>query len=58
LSASGPYPLHDLASILLAHGRDPLAKNERLPEELPEHDPLNDARQSARLLHEVLSNKT
>jgi hypothetical protein len=53
----GPYPLHDLASILLTLGSDPLAKRERLPEELPEHDPLCDARQSARLLHEAL-NKT
>lgn len=51
---SGPYPLHDLASVLLAAGRDPLAKNERLPRELPEHDPLADARQSARLLLEAL----
>jgi hypothetical protein len=46
----GPYPLHDLASFLLAHGKDPLAANERLPRELPAHHPLNDARQSARLL--------
>lgn len=46
----GPYPLHELASILLAAGMDPLAKRDRLPGELPEHDPLADARQSARLL--------
>lgn len=46
----GPYPLHDLASVLLALGRDPLATNERLPNEKPAHHPLNDARQSARLL--------
>ena len=50
----GPYPLHDLASVLLALGRDPLATNERLPTELPAHHPLNDARQSARLLMEAL----
>lgn len=50
----GPYPLHDLASVLLALGRDPLATNERLPDELPAHHPLNDARQSARLLINAL----
>lgn len=50
----GPCPLHDLASVLLALGRDPLATNERLPDELPAHNPLCDARQSARLLIEAL----
>ena len=50
----GPYPLHDLASVLLALGRNPLATNERLPTELPAHHPLSDARQSARLLVEAL----
>lgn len=53
----GPYPLHDLASILLALDGDPLATNERLPNELPQHDPLCDARQSARLLAEALLRK-
>lgn len=50
----GPYPLHDLASIRLAAGLDPLATEERRPNELPIHDPLADARQSARLLIEAL----
>jgi hypothetical protein len=50
----GPYPLHDLASVLLARGLDPLAKRQRLPAEKPEHDPLCDAKQSARLLVEAL----
>ncbi len=50
----GPYPLHDLASVMLAAGRDPLATNERLPDELPAHHPLMDARQSARLLVQAL----
>lgn len=45
-----PYPLHELASLMLACGRDPLTTHERLPDELPAHDPLADARQSARLL--------
>lgn len=46
----GPYPLHDLASILLAEGKNPLGKFERKDNELPEHNPLMDARQSARIL--------
>lgn len=50
----GPYPLHDLASVMLAHGRDPLATNERLEGEKPAHHPLMDARQSARLLVQAL----
>lgn len=51
---SGPYPLHDLASVLLAKGVDPLVKRERQEDELPEHHPLADAKQSARLLIEAL----
>lgn len=51
----GPYPLHDLSSIMLARGLNPLANNERRDDELPAHHPLNDARQSARLLVECLS---
>lgn len=52
---SGPYPLIDLSSMLLARGRDPLGTFERLPDELPAHHPLADARQSARLLAECLA---
>lgn len=52
----GPYPLHDLASILLAIGKDPLEITQRLPEELPLHHPLMDARQSARILIDCLGN--
>lgn len=51
----GPYPLHDVASAMRMGGRDPLATYERLPNELPEHDPLADARQSARLWLEMLN---
>lgn len=51
----GPYPLHDVATARLAAGFDPLATVERLPHELPQHDPLADARQSARLWLEVLA---
>lgn len=53
----GPYPLLDLSSILLAHGHDPLEIHERLPNELPVHHPLMDARQSARILITALTNK-
>jgi hypothetical protein len=47
---AGPYPLHELASFLVAAGMDPLATYEREEDELPKHNPLADARQSARLL--------
>jgi len=51
---AGPYPLIDIASVRLAVGLDPLATVERLPNELPAHNALADARQSARLLLEAL----
>lgn len=50
----GPYPLLDVASVLFALGRDPLATYNRLENELPTHNPLADARQSARLLIEAM----
>lgn len=50
----GPYPLIDVASVRLAAGLDPLGSEHRLPAEMPAHDPLADARQSARLLVEAL----
>lgn len=46
----GPYPLMEIATYMEAAGLDPMATYERLPEELPKHDPLCDARQSMRLL--------
>jgi len=45
----GPYPLHEAATYLEAAGMDCLGTYEREPEELPQHDPLADARQTARL---------
>lgn len=51
----GPYPLHDIATVCFMKGIDPLKINERLPNELPFHHPLMDARQSARILREALS---
>jgi hypothetical protein len=52
----GPYPLHELASFMVAAGLDPMATYERLDDE-PQHDPLGDARQSARLLCRALLEK-
>lgn len=49
-----PYPMIDIASVGLAVGANPLGASERVRNELPPHDPLNDARQSARLLLEYL----
>jgi hypothetical protein len=52
---AGPYPLIDIASVRLGAGLDPMATVERLPDEMPAHNALTDARQSARLLVEALS---
>jgi hypothetical protein len=54
---AGPYPLHEIATLLLARGLDPLTTFSRLPDELPEHNPLMDARQSARVLHALLTGR-
>lgn len=51
----GPYPLIDIASVRFAAGLDPLETCERTESEKPAHDPLADARQSARLLAEALA---
>lgn len=51
----GPYPLIDIGSVLFAVGLDPLGTYQRFPSELPVHDPLADARQSARLLLEAIA---
>lgn len=53
--AEAPYPLIDVASVLLAAGMDPIASYDRLPAELPKHDPVADATQSARLLLAALN---
>lgn len=52
--SDSPYPLLDIASMRAARGWDPLAVVPRLPDEHPIHNPLADARQSARLLWEVI----
>lgn len=46
----GPYPIHDIATVLMCAGLDPLATYPRRGDE-PVHCALGDARQSARLLH-------
>lgn len=46
---NGPYPLHDVASVMLAAGMDPLTTYPRVEGETA-HNPVGDARQSARLL--------
>ena len=50
-----PYPLIDIASVRLAVGLDPLETLPRAARELPAHNPLADARQSARLLVEAMA---
>lgn len=44
-----PYPLHELATLLMLKGLDPIGTYDRLPEELPKHNPLCDAIQTGRL---------
>lgn len=51
---SGPYPLQEIASFMTAAGMDPMATYARTPSEMPQHNPLADARQSARLLSEAI----
>lgn len=46
----GPYPFYEIASFMAAAGMDPMATYEREASEKPAHEPLADARQSARLL--------
>ena len=52
---AGPYPLQEVASVLWAAGMDPLADVPRLADELPAHNPLHDARHSARKLQMALA---
>lgn len=52
----GPYPLLDISTMRIAGGYRCYKHEDRLENELPEHNPLNDARQSARLLTETLPN--
>ena len=49
-----PYPLIDVASVLLTVGLDPTGTFPRRENELPAHNPVNDARQSVRQMLEAL----
>lgn len=51
---SGPYPFIDIGSVLFAKGVDPLTTFDRKENELPKHNPVCDARQSARIMIETL----
>lgn len=51
------YPLFDVSTALLMAGKDPIGTFERLPNELPKHHPLADARQSARIWLECVHPK-
>jgi hypothetical protein len=51
----GPYPLHEIASILACANMDPMKNYKRNENELPEHHPLTDVRLSARLLFTALN---
>lgn len=51
---TSPYPLVDLNGVLLAKGFSPIETFERIPGEFPYHNPLADARQSARILIQCL----
>lgn len=55
LKWAGPYPFHDIASIMAAAGMDPMVTRDREPSEMPAHNPLGDARQSARLLAKAIA---
>ena len=50
----GPFPLHEAATLYIAAGMATFPPHVRLPEHLPEHNPLNDARHTARLLRMAL----
>lgn len=54
-TTTGPYPLYDLCTLRGVCGYKPLQICDRLSDELPIHDPLCDARQSARLLIETVT---
>ena len=45
----GPYPLVDVSAVVQRAGFDPAEATERYPSELPVHNPVCDARLSARI---------
>jgi hypothetical protein len=55
---NGPYPLLDVTTLIFASGKDPTIPTERLPDELPLHDPRADCRHSKRKWLALLGRKT
>jgi len=51
---NSPYPLIDVASVLFAHGHDPIANYDRKENEMPVHHPTKDARCSVRIMLECM----
>lgn len=52
---NAPYPIIEISTLLLACGKDPKGKYQREDDELPEHNSLCDARQSARIMIECFN---
>jgi hypothetical protein len=46
----GPYPFHEISTVMACAGMDPMATYERIEGETSVHNPMCDVRQSARLL--------
>jgi hypothetical protein len=49
-----PYPFHEIASVMISAGVDPLKSYKRIEGETPAHHPLMDSRQSFRLLRHCI----
>lgn len=52
-----PYPIIDVASMLLLIGKDPVASYERLEDEKLLHHPLHDARQTKRMFFDIVNGR-
>jgi hypothetical protein len=53
-NCDGPYPFICIGSVLFVLGYNPIGTYERKENELPEHNALNDARQSARIFLDLI----
>lgn len=51
----GPYPVHEISTVMACAKMDPMATYDRAPDELPAHEPLADSRLSSRLLSIALN---
>lgn len=54
----GPYPLHEIGTVIMLKGGDCRQPLPRLADEKPIHHALNDARQSARILKHLMTGGT